>query len=176
MSTLAKKTALSFSLVTLFMALSIAQPRQGKGFGPYHEQNFQRQKGHQIENIIPNLTEDQKETLKDLHLSYLKEMRDFRNQIEEIKAKQRTIMSGNPIDEKAAGNLIDQKTQFLNKQMKAQIAHKAAVQKVFTEEQLQAIENFQIHRQMASKHGRRGPANGPCQGNCPRQNGFQRNM
>jgi len=67
-------------------------------------------------------------------------------------------MSAYEIDEKAAAKLVDEKSALMNQQMKARTAHKAAVNKILTEEQVLQLEQHRNHRQMAGRkmRGHRG--------------------
>lgn len=160
MNTKAKKVFLTLFLSAAVLTVSFAQPRQGRGYGPGPGPGFGQespaQKGMRIENVIPDLTEEQKSELKSLRTEHLKVMRDFRNQMGEIAAKQCTAMSADPINQKETDNLIDQKTELLNKQMKAQVAHRAAIKEVLTEEQVLAMDEFRQRRQFAGNNGRPG--------------------
>lgn len=157
----------------LFAVLTVtvsAQPGQGRGNGPcgggINQGNF-NQAG--IENCVTDLTEDQKAALAELRTERYTQMKDFRNQMGEISAKQRTIMSDYEIDEKAATKLIDQKTDLMNKQMKSRIAHRTAVNQILTEEQVIQVEQFRNHRQFSQKGNRPG-GKGNFRGNHQRGN------
>ena len=170
MKSIIKKTVLAIFLSTTIIAISVAQPRQGRGYGAgqgvgygngqamgYGNGQGMGNPGQQclfIENRIPDLTEDQKTELLALRTAHLIAMKDFRNEQGEIGAKQRTAMSENTVDQKDAESLIDQKTELMNKQMKAQVAHLAAIKSVLTEEQVLALEAFQPRRQFANNNGR----------------------
>jgi Spy/CpxP family protein refolding chaperone len=169
MKSIVRRTILAVFLSTVIIAISVAQPPHGRGSGSRMEQGYPNQKCQNIENRIPDLTEDQKAELKSLKMSHLKEMKDFRNQMGEISAKQRTIMSGNPIDQKAVGILIDQKSELMNKQMKAQVTHKVAFKEILTEEQVLAFEKSQSRRHFSKTKGRSGHGKGGCFGPQNRQ-------
>lgn len=145
-------------LSTMMVAGSIAQPGQGRGYGPGQGRGLAQGQGQGIHAFqcqnIPDLTEEQQAELKTLRDKHFKEMKDFRNQMGEIRAKQTTVMSQNPIDEKAAAKLIDQKTELMNKQMKAQVSHRAAVKKVLTEEQVLAFEQRQGPKHFGAMQGK----------------------
>lgn len=157
MNTKVRRLFLTLFLSAAVLTVSFAQPHQGRGYGPGFGQGNPAQKGMQIENVIPDLTEEQKSELKSLRTEHLKVMRDFRNQMGEITAKQRTAMSADPINEKETDNLIDQKTSLMNKQMKAQVAHRAAIKEILTEEQVLAMDEFRQRRQFAGNNGKPGP-------------------
>jgi Spy/CpxP family protein refolding chaperone len=168
MNPIIKRTVLALTVSLVMLATANAQPRAGRGFGPGQgagpawsaNQNL----GPGTAMVLPDLTEDQKTSLQQLRTGHLQQMKNFRNQMGEISAKQRTIMSQQQVDQKAAEKLIDEKTALMNKQMKAQAAHMAAVKKVLTEEQLLQLEQRRMNRQFAGKNGRfgrRGPNNCP---------------
>lgn len=146
-----------FVAASLVSTALIAQPRGGRGLGPGQGAgpawDDEDRPASRIEFILDDLTEDQKTELEALRLEHYKEMKDFRNQMGEIRAKQRTIMSEYNVDTKAAESLIDQKTALMNKQMKARIAHQADVKKVLTEEQFLKLEQARQKRQFAHRGG-----------------------
>lgn len=136
-------------LLALLTVTASAQPGQGRGFGPCggtYQGNFRQAA---VENILADLTDEQKAQLAELRTEHFKEMQNFRNQMGEISAKQRTIMSDYNVDEKAASMLIDQKTELMNAQMKARIAHRNAVNQILTEEQVLQLEQQRNQRQFA---------------------------
>ncbi|MEX0980783.1 MAG: Spy/CpxP family protein refolding chaperone [Bacteroidales bacterium] len=135
-------------------------PGQGPGYGPGQGWNEGNRPGAGIENIISDLSEEQKAALEQLRTDHYAKMKDHRNQMGELAAKQRTIMSDYNIDQKAAEKLIDQKTELMNKQAKERVAHKAAMKKVLTEEQALQLERCQENRQFAQRKGRSGQQRG----------------
>jgi Spy/CpxP family protein refolding chaperone len=143
------KGILTTMLLAILTVTVSAQPGQGRGYGPCggtYQGNFRQAAA---ENILADLTEDQKAQLSELRTEHYKKMQQYRNQMGEISAKQRTIMSEYNVDEKAAAKLIDQKTDLINEQMKARIAHRNAVNQVLTEEQVLQLEQHRNHRQFA---------------------------
>jgi Spy/CpxP family protein refolding chaperone len=138
----------------------MAQAGNGNGQG-HRSNNNPKEQG--IEKMIPDLTEDQVVALKELRTAHFKEMKDLNNQMGEVRAKQRTIMSADPIDEKAASANIDERTDLINKQMKIQVSHKAQLQEILSEEQMLMLEQHKQHKQFAQKRGRSGGNNFPQQ-------------
>ena len=146
----------------------IAQPRQGRGLGPCQGLNQEDVRQRGIEMILPDLTDDQKTALDALRNEHFSEMKTFRNKMGEIRAQQKTVMSEYPIDEKAADKLIDQKTKLMNEQMKAQVAHRAAVNNVLTADQLLKLEQHAAKRQFSGKGNQGMPGKqGKFRGNYP---------
>lgn len=162
-------------LAGLITGSLMAQPRHGRGFGAgqgWEDKDYCRPA---IENVLSDLTEDQKDQLETLRLEHFKEMKDFRNQMGELRAKQKTIVSAYKVDQSAAEKLIDEKTALMNKQMKKRLAHQVAIKEVLTEEQVIQLEQVRKHRQYAGKSRQGFNARGnfrPHQG-CP---GYGRNF
>jgi len=160
MKSIVKRGALLLIIATIISSSAIAQGPGGRGNGQGPAWNSGDQKGPGIENFLNDLTDDQKSALEDLRTAHLKEMKNFRNQMGELRAKQKTIMSADPVDKKAAEKLIDQRTDLMNKQMKAQLAHKASLQEILSEEQMLVLEQHQKRRQFEGRKGRNGAM--PC--------------
>ncbi len=196
-----KKGLLALFVSAVMLVSLSAQPPAGRGYGPgqgwnqyagqgwnqyagqgwnqYAGQGFNQDNrpGAGIENIISDLTEDQEVALQELRTEHYAKMKDHRNLMGEIAAKQRTIMSQNTIDEKAAQKLIDQKTELVNKQMKERVAHRAAVKKILTDDQLLQLERCWGNKQFANWRGRRGPQRGGICGYGPNhRRGYGRNF
>jgi Spy/CpxP family protein refolding chaperone len=153
MKSMIKKGMLSLFASAIMLVSVSAQPPAGRGagngYGPGQGWNEGNRPGAGIENMIADLTEDQKAALQQLRTEHYAKAKDHRNQMGELAAKQRTIMSDYNIDQKAAQKLIDQKTELMNKQMNERVAHRAAVNKVLTEEQVLQLERCRGNRQFA---------------------------
>jgi len=141
-----------------------AQPRNGRGMGPGKGLNQDTPCRAGIENVLTDLTDDQKTALEELRVAHFKEMQEYRNEMMVINAKQRAIRSAYEIDEKAAAKLIDEKTALMNKQMKARIAHKAAVNEILTEEQVLELQQRYHKRQFAGMRQGNGCTGYGCEG------------
>ncbi len=162
MKTNARMTMILLVAGIMMSASLIAQPRTGRGYGP----GFDREPGerfNRMERIIPDLTEEQDKEIRDLRTAHMKEMLPLRNQMGEIRAKHRTLMSESPVDQKAVENLIDDKTELMNKMMKMRTDHKVAIRGVLTEEQ-QVYLN-QIPRRQRGKQAARWNRSGQQRGN-----------
>lgn len=138
MKTIVKRTTATILFAVVMTIGMMAQP-----------QNFSNKRCMNI----PDLTEEQKTELQALRLEQVKNSQKHRNQMGEISAKQRTLMSESTIDEKAIGKLIDEKTALTNKHMKNAIAHKVAVNEVLTEEQQVYMNQMQNRRQQFAGRG-----------------------
>ncbi len=155
MKTIIKRTSVTMLMIALVSMGALAQnqrPRamNGNGSGFYGNNADQCR----LEMTIPNLTDEQAAELKDLRLEQLETTQTYRNLTGEIRAKQQTLRSTYPIDQKALNNLIDNKTALMNKHLKANINHQAAVKEVLTEEQ-------QVYmNQMMQRRGQFAQGNG----------------
>jgi len=148
MKTLIRKSTATLLLAMIFTAGMMAQAGPGKGLNQNAE--------CRLSQVIPDLTDDQIASLKDLRTDQLKSTQDYKNQMGEIKARQRTIWSQTPIDQKAAGKLIDEKSELSNKHQKQSLAHRAAISEILTVEQQQAMKQMNTRKQnFTQNNGRR---------------------
>lgn len=151
MKTIFRKSATTLLIAMIFTVGLIAQQGQGRGLN----QNADCK----IAQIIPDLTEDQIASLKELRTDQLKSSQTYRNQMGEIRARQRTLMSETPLDQKAVGKLIDEKTALMNVHLKESVAHKASIGNVLTEEQQIAWSQSNNRKQQFARRGGRGNDN-----------------
>ena len=91
--------------------------------------------GRDMHSGIPNLTDEQKAKIKDLRLANFKEMQPLRNQLGELKAKQRTLTTMDKPDIKAIDANIDEISKVTNQLMKIRAAHHQQVRVLLTDEQ-----------------------------------------
>ena len=158
MKTTIKRTSATLLFAAIMTLGLMAQPqyygsgqRLGPGWNAGERQNF-----NSCMNI-PDLTEDQITQLQALRLEQVKTSQNYRNQMGEIRARQRTLMTEYPIDQKAVGNLVDEKTTLMNIHLKDVVAHKAIVSEILTEEQQIYMNQMQNRRQQfAPRGGNRG--------------------
>lgn len=151
MKTIIRKSTTTLLLAMIFTAGLLAQQGPGKGLN----QNADCR----LEKVIPDLTDDQIASLKDLRTDQMKSSQTYRNQLGEIRARQRTLMDESPIDQKSIENLIDEKTALSNKHQKENLSHQIAVSKVLSEEQQLAWNMAKNRRQQFAHRGGRGNGN-----------------
>ncbi|MDP4207316.1 MAG: Spy/CpxP family protein refolding chaperone [Bacteroidota bacterium] len=84
---------------------------------------------------MPGLTDEQKTKIKAIHMATFKEVKGLKNQLGELKAKQRTLTTADKPDLNAINANIDDITKVLNKVMKAEAAAKQQVRALLTDEQ-----------------------------------------
>lgn len=87
------------------------------------------------ECIIPELTEEQQSQIKALRIKQLEAATQHRNQMDELRAKKRTMMTQATPDQRDLERTIDQMTSLQNAQMKENIQHRQAIRNLLTEEQ-----------------------------------------
>lgn len=171
MKTLTKNTLFIAILAVMIPLSSMAQP------GPRFRDNDRRGLAYnecRLEQVIPDLTDEQSEQLKALRLDQLESSQKYRNEMGEIRAKQRTLMSENPINQGALEDLIDDKAALMKAHQKDVLAHRVAVSEVLTEDQLLVYNQFSqrrgmIHRGVGqARYGRGGRGyDGPGRGMGP---------
>lgn len=108
---------------------------------------------------IPDLTDDQKTKIEALRLEQMKEMTTHRNQMDELKAKKRTLMTSDNADMKEINSVIDQMTSLQNKRMKASAKHRQEVRSLLTEEQKVYFDTMPRHRRGHGKGMKQGRGN-----------------
>jgi Spy/CpxP family protein refolding chaperone len=104
-------------------------------------------------NGIPNLTEEQKTKIKDLHVANYKETKPLRNQLGELKAKQRTLTTADKPDLKAIDANIDEITKVMNQLMKSRAAFHQQVRALLTDEQKMWFDTHPMNRQHGNMRG-----------------------
>lgn len=130
-------------LTVIFIALAfsmqenlMAQTDEGNEKGGDHKAFMNKEHfGGAFEMMIPNLTEDQKTKIKSLQLTHFKEIRPLKNQLGELKAKERTLTSVDKPDMKAINANIDEITKVQNEIMKARESHHQQIRALLTDEQ-----------------------------------------
>ena len=122
-------------------------------------------RGHGMHSMygIPNLTEDQKNKIKELRTPLHKEILPLRNQLDEKKAHLKTLQTAEKADLKSINSTIDEMTPLQSQIMKKHAAHTQAVRALLTDDQRIAFDmrasagrKFHQHRRMGSEHGKRG--------------------
>jgi len=84
---------------------------------------------------IPDLTETQQTKIESLRVEHWKEMNNYRNQMNELRARKRTLNTTAQTDMSELNGVIDQMTDVHNKMMKKSAKHRQDVRKELTDEQ-----------------------------------------
>ena len=150
-----KKSVIKTAGILLFSLLfvsGISAQQYRRGQGPYGPG---ANKGTQRLSLVDrlDLTEEQQESLKTLQQEQFKNMQQLRNKMNELRARERTLMSEEKIDKDAVSKLIDEQTELTNQMRKQQLDHRLAVREILTEEQLLQMEMQRNRRQDFNSRG-----------------------
>jgi Spy/CpxP family protein refolding chaperone len=142
-------------VLTVIMLTGVnAQPREGRGLGPCGQGNpdfepgygrFEPGHGRTQPFACLDLTEEQQEQMQALRLEHYKTMKPLRNEMGELKARERTLLSADEPDMKAVYKVIDDQTGLRNKMRKLQVEHRVSVKKLLTEEQIMILDQRRGH-------------------------------
>ena len=109
--------------------------------------------------LLPDLTDEQAEQIKELRLAHYKEVQPLRDQMSELVIKHRNLMRAGNFDANAVNASIDEKTELMNKLMKKQTEFRAEFSNLLTDEQKMVLDNsgrgFGMRKGMRN-FGRRG--------------------
>ncbi|MEN8158118.1 MAG: Spy/CpxP family protein refolding chaperone [Bacteroidota bacterium] len=168
------KTAGAVALAMMMFTGMDAQPRQGRGGGPggpgtgYVQADSDFVPGARAgQQAFLDLTEAQQEEWEALRLKHYKVMKPLRNQMAELKARERTLISEEAVDTKALHKVIDDQTNLMNKIQKLRLEQRLAVREILTDEQLMKLDQRRNNRRMGQGrmgHGQGNRSGGP---QCP---------
>jgi Spy/CpxP family protein refolding chaperone len=143
-----KSISLFLTGVLMVTALSAQSPRQG------------------IRGL--DLSEEQQSEMTTLRTDHNKAITPLRNKMGELKARERTLLSEDPVDMKAVKENIDEQSELTSIIRMLQVEYQVAVKKILTDEQVMKL---QQPRQYAQRDGFRrqdghrdfrGPRMGRC--------------
>ncbi|MCZ4693509.1 Spy/CpxP family protein refolding chaperone [Ancylomarina euxinus] len=103
----------------------------------------QRKRAERMQKTMIQLTDDQKEELKAAKVEFAKASLDVKNELNELKAHQRTLMSAENLNEKKVFENIDKMTALEKQLMQERVNMRLATSGLLDEDQ-------QIHRNMRS--------------------------
>ena len=103
-----------------------------------------------------DLTTEQEEAMKNLRTENYKTMQPLKNQMVELKARERTLMSEETVDLKAVNKVIDDQTDLINKMRKIQASHKVEVKEILTDEQEMKLEQRSQFKRNKGQGAKRG--------------------
>ncbi len=134
-------------------------PQRGQQGGPeMHQRGEQGQKGPKGLRI-PNLTEEQKEQLKTIHINEEKEALPLKNQVAEKEARLRTLTTSEEYNERVVNSVIDEISELKGSLMKLKVATGQEIKKILTDEQVVFFNNH-----IGKMKGGQGKGKGPQQG------------
>ncbi len=130
MKTIKMKTNLvlvAFLLLSLNFS-AVAQQGYGRGNG------WGWQSGNFCENI-PDLTEDQDSQIQTLRTAHLKEMQNFRNDLDEKRARMQTLQTTDNVNMDEINNIIEEMGTIRTNRQKSAVAHRMDVRNLLTDDQ-----------------------------------------
>jgi Spy/CpxP family protein refolding chaperone len=151
------KLGLLIVAILMFGTIAQAQPNQRKK--EYAQQKFRKEMAERQEfrkdKLANFLTEEQKEQVKELRMETHKKVKPLMNQLNELKAKQRTLTTAENADLKHINQNIDEMTEVKADIAKIKAAQHQEFRKMLTEEQLL---KFDMRKNMGRKGQNRGNA------------------
>lgn len=130
------------SLIML-MIVTVSVQAQDRRKGPHqekqgHEQMEKGERGPRKPGHppIPNMTEEQKEQMKAIHLDIEKAALPIKNQIGEKEARLKTLISAANYDEKAVNKVLDEVGDLKTDVRKLEVAGLQKAKEVLTEDQM----------------------------------------
>ena len=84
---------------------------------------------------IDNLTSEQEAQIQALHTAQLEQRLKFRNQMDELRARKRTLMAEKNPDMGAVNSVIDQMTALRGEMARQAVAHRQEIRNLLTDEQ-----------------------------------------
>ena len=109
--------------------------------------------------ILPDLTEEQQTAMREHRLARMEASTTHRNQMNELRARKRNLMTQPEKNREAIHSIIDEMTVLQNTKMKDRVAHREAIREILTEEQRIIYDNRSMRRPgERSPQGRHGNA------------------
>lgn len=125
---------LMFALVISFSNSLLAQHGMGMGHGKGDCTKMDRQT-QGFCKMIPNLTDEQSKKIDALLISHKKEVLPIKNEINEKKARLRTLQTAEKVDMIAINKTIEETGALKTNLMKKKAAHQQEVRKLLNDEQ-----------------------------------------
>jgi Spy/CpxP family protein refolding chaperone len=128
----AQKISITVMAVALLLLSTNLFAQRGAG-----NNREDRPRGNQQEicQNIPDLTTEQETKIEALRVDHLKKTNDYRNQLNELRAKKQTLMTSEKTDLNAINGVIDQMTGLQNKMMKEKAKMHQDVRSLLTDAQ-----------------------------------------
>ena len=83
--------------------------------------------------------------MKTLRLECYKTMNPLKNEMAELKARERTLLSEQEADLKAVNSVIDDQSELLSKIRKLQVEQKLKMKEILTDEQIMKLDQRKNH-------------------------------
>lgn len=145
-------SAIAILMIMAFSISTVAQPnwgKKGQGKGMKGQQTCMQ--------MIPDLTEDQEEQIKELRTDHWSTMSEYRSDMRILKAEYHDLLTGDDRNMNKAEKKIDEITGLKNKMMKERQSHMESIRNVLDEDQKEAFDlRIQHHKagmRMGKGHG-----------------------
>lgn len=121
------------AMIMIPMSIYAQPPEKDGGRTEEHWMHGKKEQGPHP--MIPDLSDKQKEKMKDLHVELMKTVQPIKNEIGELKAKLHTLQSADKPNMVEINKLIDNIGLQHTKMMKLHAAHMQEIRKLLTDEQ-----------------------------------------
>jgi Spy/CpxP family protein refolding chaperone len=129
-----------------------AKKKRGHGKGQMHTRGMQQGKMHKRgDRNILDLTDAQKEQMKEMRIAHRKQSQDLRNQIEELQLKKKHLMTSENPDKNALLDNINQMSKVKNQLAKMKVDHQMEKRSILNDDQLAL---FLSRPHMGKRHGK----------------------
>ena len=113
---------------------------------------------------IPDLTEEQMDQIKDLHIAHLKDIKPLKNDVKINNAILEALQTDDEPDLNKINDLIEKNGNLLTDIRKKQVAHKLETRSLLTDDQKVFFDNRMQKMRRASKAKFQGGRTGPGRG------------
>jgi Spy/CpxP family protein refolding chaperone len=127
-----KKSFVVLFAMLLSASFAFSQPAQKPSVAPRQPQF---QPGPERPGM-PNLTEEQKASMKEIHLKFMKKNQPIKNELMEVRARYHTLITAEKPVQAEINKVIDKQTALVNQMMKEKAAMEIEVRSLLTDEQL----------------------------------------
>ncbi len=107
---------------------------------------------HRMLSEIPDLTDKQKEQIKEIQMKKAKQIIPIKNELGEKKARMKTLMSADKPQKEEIMNLVEEMGRLKTQMKKIKITSKLDIHNILTEEQRLWIQMHKVHGAHAIKH------------------------
>lgn len=143
-----KHVVLLIAALLLVSGSAFAQP---PGQGP---EGAERQCPREHGMMIPDLTEAQREQMKELRIEHMKALQQLRNQMGEKKARLRTLSTGDKVSMTEINSVIEDIGRMRTQMMKLRAQHRQDIRKLLTDEQRVIFDAHKpLHQDEHRHHG-----------------------
>lgn len=134
MSTIRQKPIMLLiaALFVVSSGLAFAQYAKGDRDG---KPAMHGEKSPRHKSMIPDLTDEQKEQMENLHVGHLKAVQPLQNEIGEKQARLRTLQTADKVNISEINKVIEDIGQLRIKIMKSKAAHHQEIRSLLTDEQ-----------------------------------------